>query len=327
MNVVGVHGIGRARRKPAQVSVRWWTALNRGLASATDDVPPMVDFRLAWYGGLFLSPDGVWGLKGPLDTGAAPLDPDEADFLTEVAEEHAAADGVSLSDATGEWKGSVPAVLRPLVGVLARRADFDCVIGMVPVLRQVWRYLHDDILAARIRATVAQTMDADCTVLVAHSLGSVVAYETLALTGPRGAVWPGRLVTLGSPLGLQAVRKRLRASPAQPAAGWINLYDPADPVVTAQGLADDYPSATDLEVRNGSVNPHDVRRYLAQPETGAALLEGARQAARSSQLGAQPVPASQPALGAPRAQPARGRASVPRRQPVPRLLPALGDLR
>jgi hypothetical protein len=251
----------------------------------------MVDFRLAWYGGLFLTASGVWGLKGPLDPGAAPLAPDEADFLTEVAEEQATADGVSLSEATGEWKGSMPVALRPLVAVLARRADFDCVIGMVPVLRQVWRYLHDDILAARIRATVAQTMDTDCRMLVAHSLGSVVAYETLALTGPRGAVWPGRLVTLGSPLGLQAVRRRLRASPARPAAGWINLYDPADPVVTARGLADEYPTATDLPVRNGSVNPHDVRRYLAQPETGAALLsagaEGARhpQPALAQQLG------------------------------------------
>jgi len=288
-----------------------------------DDVPPMVDFRLAWYGGLFLS-GGVWDLKGPLDTEAAPLDPDEAVFLTEVAEEHATADGVSLSDATGEWKGSVPVALRPLVAVLARRADFDCVIGMVPVLRQVWRYLHDDILAARIRATVAQTMDADCKVLIAHSLGSVVAYETLALTGPRGAVWPGRLVTLGSPLGLQAVRKRLRASPAQPAAGWINLYDPADPVVTAQGLAEDFPAATDLPVRNGSVNPHDVRRYLAQPETGVALLEGIRGPRPTKGAVARPALDEQPA---PRPQPARGRASVPRRHPVPRLLPALGDLR
>jgi hypothetical protein len=251
----------------------------------------VVDFRLAWYGGLFLDTGGAEGRKGPLDTWAAPLEPDEAEFLAEVAEEHAEADGITLSAAAREWKGGVPVpvALRPLVAVLARRIDFDPVIAAVPVLRQVWRYLHDDILAARIRATVAQTMGSDCQAVVAHSLGSVVAYETLALTGPRDVVWPGALVTLGSPLSLRAVRKRLRATVDHPMAGWTNLYDPADPVVAARGLAGDYPATTDQRVHNGRVKPHDVRRYLARPETGAAVLSGVRHR--------QPAARLEPALG------------------------------
>jgi hypothetical protein len=274
VDVVGVHGVGLSR-KPIQVWSRWREALDQGLAANVAGEPPLIDFQLAWYRRLFLGPHAPGQLKGPLDTEDAPISKAEAEFLAEVTREHAAAEGIPIRDLERQWKGLVPAPLRPLVAVLARRVDFDWAIGAVPVLRQVWRYLHDDVLAAQIRAVVAQAMGSGCHTLLTHSLGSVVAYETLAFTGPPGTVWPGTMVTMGSPLSLKAVRDRLRARPPRPALTWVNIYDPGDPVVAACGLSQDFPVVREHRVDNGR-RPHSVRRYLASPKTGAAVLEGVR---------------------------------------------------
>ncbi|MFG3319742.1 serine peptidase [Streptomyces sp. NPDC048171] len=80
-------------------------------------------------------------------------------------------------------------------------------------------------------------------VLIAHSLGSVVAYETLHQDGtPLLPLW----VTVGSPLALpKAVFDRLNPSPeggrgSRPprVARWANLADPGDPVaIPAKGVS------------------------------------------------------------------------------------------
>ncbi|HEX2419399.1 MAG TPA: hypothetical protein VHJ83_14960 [Micromonosporaceae bacterium] len=274
MDVVGVHGIGLSR-KPIQVWSRWREALDQGLAANVSGEPPLIDFQLAWYRRLFLGPNAPGQLKGPLDIEDAPISPEEAEFLTEVTEEHAAAEGITIQELNRQWKGLVPAPLRPLVAVLARRIDFDWAIGAVPVLRQVWRYLHDDVLAAQIRAVVAQAMGSGSRTLLAHSLGSVVAYETLAFTGPPGTLWPGTLVTMGSPLSLKAVRARLRARPPRPALTWVNVYDPGDPVVATGGLSQDFSAVREYRVDNGR-RAHSVRRYLSSPKTGGAVIEAVR---------------------------------------------------
>ncbi|WP_410675526.1 hypothetical protein [Amycolatopsis sp. cmx-4-68] len=70
---------------------------------------------------------------------------------------------------------------------------------MVFDLKQVSRYLRDPRLREAARAAIGKLITEDTWVVVAYSLGSVVAYEALA-------AMPGHqvraLVTLGSPLGI-----------------------------------------------------------------------------------------------------------------------------
>lgn len=296
VDVVGVHGIGYPRRKPAQVLSRWRSALHRGLTGGGDHKLPAIGLDIAWYGGLFVEPanagHGSAGvgyaagvgrprtgylspspalLKGAGDVAATPVSDEEAEFLAEVTSEQAAADGVPVPD--HPWKGLLPPPLGPLVSVFASRVDFDWAIRAVPIVRQVWRYLHDHTLATRVRSLVAERMTGDCRVVLAHSLGSVVAYETLMLERIHrpGGIWPGTLVTLGSPLSLRAVRSRLRVGPTRPAENWVNVYDPTDPVVGVGGVSEEFPAALDHLVDNG-LRPHSARRYLAQPKTGESVL-------------------------------------------------------
>lgn len=148
-------------------------------------------------------------------------------------------------------------------------------MALVSELIQVHRYLADDELAEQIRARVLEKVGHGCEVLVGHSLGSVVAFETLALH-PELEV--GTLVTVGSPLSMRTVVNRLRAeTPEGELPGgferWVNIYDKSDPVAGAGVVSRLWPGAKDFEVNNGK-EPHSITRYLSKRVTGLAVLDG-----------------------------------------------------
>ena len=109
--------------------------------------------------------------------------------------------------------------------------------------------------------------------LVAHSQGSIIAYEVLSVLKPA----LDALVTIGSPLGLQEVQDFLVPSKLQIPPGvprWHNFADPLDPVALDKGLASDFAlSATGTRVQDEvilnrqtrlwSINPHSAVGYLA----------------------------------------------------------------
>jgi len=117
--------------------------------------------------------------------------------------------------------------------------------------------------------------------LVGHSMGSVIAVDLL-VSDQRKLSW---LLTLGSPLGFNAVRAKLGFTPDQFATlkglvpRWDNLYDSIDVVSLDSELADDLPAAApnDLAVRNefvnqaGRRNHHALYGFLAHQETGALV--------------------------------------------------------
>jgi hypothetical protein len=77
-------------------------------------------------------------------------------------------------------------------------------------------------------------------VLVAHSQGTIIAYDVLSALGAKARV--AHLVTLGSPLGIQEVQDQI-AKPLRVPAGvtaWSNFADTLDPVALDKGLATDF---------------------------------------------------------------------------------------
>jgi pimeloyl-ACP methyl ester carboxylesterase len=124
--------------------------------------------------------------------------------------------------------------------------------------------------------------------VVAHSQGSIVAVEVLAKTPGVNIV---KLVTIGSPLGLQEVQDFLDLEPRskpffRPACieRWDNFADPLDPVALDKGLAGEFivrnDSAGGLRLgtpivdelisnrtfRLRGFNPHSAAGYLAHPK-------------------------------------------------------------
>ena len=115
--------------------------------------------------------------------------------------------------------------------------------------------------------------------LVAHSQGSIIAYEVLSKRGA-GLSALDAWVTIGSPLGIMEVQDFLQpAALVVPSAvpRWWNFSDPLDPVALDKGLANDFaPSATGTRVQDDVIvnrqsrrlwgfNPHSAVGYLAHP--------------------------------------------------------------
>lgn len=271
---VGVHGIGQQYFGRNQILDQWIPALADGLEWATER-RPRVELDLAFYGRLFRR-DEPWGQgKGSHSTGAeaqlADLDDVEFAALTTAVAEIVTPAGMAEAAAESEKgvkKGiRLPARVVTLAGAVERRFRPASGFLVLGTLRQVHRYLGDPQLKAEVDRIMAGAA-AGATVLIGHSLGSVVAYEFLRQH-------PGHsvklLLTLGSPLGLKMVRDRLPAG--EPGVSrWVNVRDPHDPVTAAGALHRWYPAVLDGYADNGP-DAHMAERYLSCKATGEALKD------------------------------------------------------
>jgi subtilisin family serine protease len=119
-------------------------------------------------------------------------------------------------------------------------------------------------------------------VVVAHSQGSMIAYQ--ALMELESAVQVDLFVTLGSPLGLPQVTGELkkwqggRLAVPPGVKRWVNVARDGDLVCADQTLADDYPtpgkSPVDFEIDDFDWMPaaHNVGYYLSYHETRKSVI-------------------------------------------------------
>ncbi len=129
--------------------------------------------------------------------------------------------------------------------------------------------------------------------LIAHSMGSIVAYDVLTQSVPDIRIHT--LITMGSPLGLPVVmlkilseqrkkpQKHLTAQTPENIVGtWYNFADPQDKVATVYNLSEDYKENSrhvrpiDIIVHSdyeyeGERNPHSVYGYLRTQEMARVI--------------------------------------------------------
>ncbi|MFD5203510.1 hypothetical protein ACFWM7_25940 [Streptomyces sp. NPDC058375] len=147
---------------------------------------------------------------------------------------------------------------------------------MVHSARQVRRYFTEPDVRVAVQAEFAGRVSDRTELVIAHSLGSVVAYEALcAHPGWRDLT----LIMLGSPLGVRRlVFDRLLPTPhsdsarwPMPVRAWTNITDAGDAVALVKELAPAFGRRiTGVSVHNGA-RAHDVRPYLTARETGMAV--------------------------------------------------------
>jgi hypothetical protein len=129
--------------------------------------------------------------------------------------------------------------------------------------------------------------------LIAHSMGSIIAYDVLSYNLP--GITVNTLVTIGSPLGLPVIvhkiyreqkqriqrLKKIKA-PDSILHKWYNLSDPDDKVALDHTLSDDFKEnihhvkATDMYVYNdfktdNTHNPHNCFGYLRADKTAEII--------------------------------------------------------
>jgi surfactin synthase thioesterase subunit len=118
----------------------------------------------------------------------------------------------------------------------------------------------------------------DTRVIVAHSLGSIVAYEVAHLVDRPLPL----LITLGSPLGVNTiVRPQLRPQPPRfppQVRRWVNVADTDDLVAAEPNLANVFgPSLPRDAILEGSytvdngAEPHNAEFYLGKEHIGRPI--------------------------------------------------------
>jgi hypothetical protein len=266
--VVGVHGIWNLQRGKTAAEAAWilggrWTnALRRGLGHGS-----VTEAAVAYY---------AHHLAGDSSQGA-----DDPAHLSEPEQEMLLRWAAALGAPTEVAQGRLTQPARAAADWIARRFGLDQ--RMVRLLvttfcREVHRYLTDAARRGAVRTTVADTISSrDTRVVLAHSLGSVVTYETL-WAYPDLEV--DLLITLGSPLAMpDVVFNRLEPAPKNgrgrrpPGVNrWINICDPGDIIAVPRGLAACFDGIdADLTTPIGVFNAHKAAGYLSCATTAAAL--------------------------------------------------------
>ena len=123
--------------------------------------------------------------------------------------------------------------------------------------------------------------------LVAHSQGTIIAYEVLRGLED-GGLGVNDFVTLGSPLGIREVQDFIEPSDLRVPTmveKWHNFADPLDPVALDKGLATDFDprdfiqDAVVLNARSRRLmdfNPHSAVGYLAHPNVRRVVHDAMR---------------------------------------------------
>ncbi|SEM35145.1 hypothetical protein [Nonomuraea pusilla] len=166
----------------------------------------------------------------------------------------------------------VTGALKSFTGWLLGRLDARSAAFAELFAPEVAVYLTDQARRERARQAVADTIRRrEPSVVVAHSLGSVVTYEAL-WANPELRV--DLLVTLGSPLGMRnVVFERLLPAPVdgrgerpKGVARWVNIADKDDIAAIPPDLRESF-AGVDVEelVNLDWIDFHTVEKYLGCP--------------------------------------------------------------
>ncbi|MFH0521518.1 trypsin-like peptidase domain-containing protein [Streptomyces sp. M41] len=281
-----LHGRSQQGKNPEALRREWAAGLNQGLTRAglptvdpADAWFPYYGDRLAELMGAKESLGGVPQAQGYSDGAPGVPGPDSQahmDLLLEAAARTGMPEGAAGGeDALAAEEGLDAAVrrFRRALGWVAARSDLDR-WTIDAVFRDVAKYLSEPDIRDEVLEAVSATMpQAGELVFVTHSLGTVVGMDLIERLPP--GIDQVVLVTLGSPLGLDAVNGRLLVrGPHRPerVRAWWNAWSPADAVAIGCPLPGrHWGDLEQPEVANGTDRAHDIAEYLAHASVAGPI--------------------------------------------------------
>lgn len=293
--IVGIHGLNN--KPPADHLRAWWMkaiceGLQRNLKFGVDSVA----FELVYWADLMYDK--------PLEPDPRPLilDPDPRRYdlapYTEAGEDQS----LPLPRHGNSLLHKIKDIGKEALGGLLDKGTAIPGVGEVAdevVKRKaidLHRYYQYPDKRREVRQRLSQTLSAahdsgKRIMLIAHSMGSIVAFDVLsAIDREVAGLRVQHFVTVGSPLGLHEVKERIRGEhlPLRAPVAvdrWTNFADRKDKVALDSWLHTDYGSNSrgvrviDQAVINGYVSPsakpshHKIYGYLRTPEVSQVIHE------------------------------------------------------
>lgn len=274
MRLVFIHGMRQEGKDAADLQKEWEDALvsaweTNGLTK------PSYTLEMPFYGDVLndLVEEARSSSAGPVPLGEGGGFETFTQFEADLIREMGAKEGITDEDVRSElgagvlergpsnweWVQAIARILERKIPALGRLS--------LKFVRQVDGYLTRPHIRKAVDDTVRPSLLRGPTVVVAHSLGSVISYLLLR-EAAEGADIP-LFVTLGSPLGINTVKQHLRPPALEVPGGvtnWLNGTDERDFVALHARLdrntfAEGIENVSDL--RNQTDDVHAIEDYLS----------------------------------------------------------------
>lgn len=288
MRMILIHGINQQGKSARRIHDDWLAVLRASFArEGHDPLDRLSRIEAAFYGDTLEALSAGKVTSQAIALGAEDTTDEFDEFALEPlkrmalrmgateAQIHAELATTVVPQGAGIHKKWVKAIARvvekisPLRGTLALR-----------VLGQAHAYIRNQHVHDEVNRLVRPLFEDDePMIVVSHSLGTIVAYSMLREFARNGR--PRRsplLVTLGSPLGIDSVRKGFAKPRTRPdhVERWVNGADPEDfvalePELTGSTFGTGVVNYPDFE--NGYDDPHSIGGYLTDPRIAKEIAQ------------------------------------------------------
>lgn len=283
--LVFIHGRAQQDKDSIALKAEWVQSFQDGLRDGGLTIPiAETDIKFPYYGDTLR--DLVDGANEVADvivrgTGATQT---EQDFIRGMLDEVlkqtkvtqaeldaiVGAEVIQRGPFNWEW---VQGILR----AIDRHVPFASGTSIAIATYDVYQYLSNAVIADKINEGVLKAMQPGIpTVVVSHSLGTLVAYNLLKNRGATLGWEVPLFVTLGSPLAVTEIKEMITPiGHPKCVKKWFNAMDERD-VVALYPLSKKYfPVTPQIEnktdVRNPTENRHGISGYLSDPEVARRI--------------------------------------------------------
>lgn len=285
VRLVLVHGRSQQGRDPGELKSIWMDTLQRGAAKIKRSLPDSLEVVFPYYGDKLdeLARQSELPLTNDVQAKGNPVDDDFLKFQASVAESMRRGAGVTDAQVQQEFGNNTTergpqnwAWVQALIRAIDRHGGGASQTTIETIMRDVYLYTTRAGVRDEVDRIVGPALNEKPCVVIAHSLGTVVAYNVLRTD--RRSLNVRAFITVGSPLAIRAIRDQLRPIGfPPPAKAWYNAFDPRDVVALYPLDAANFPVNPAIEnygsVRNGTDNRHGIIGYLDDPDVAKHVLD------------------------------------------------------
>jgi len=287
--LVLIHGRSQQDKDAAALKREWIAAFVDGLEKSNLPLPiPETAIHFPYYGdtlvGLVngLPPDQVAEI---IVKGASANDEERAFTLAVVREigQEVGLTDAQIAEIAGDemiQKGPLNwGWVRAILSGIDRHVPLGSGTAIALFTKDVYHYLRNPGIRDRIEEGVRKAIRMTPTVVVAHSLGSVVGYNLLRREGTTNGWQVPVFMTVGCPLAVSAIRKVLAPNKHPQCVGhWFNAMDNRDivalyPLDAEHAWEIDPAIENKTDLKNPTPNRHGISGYLSDPVVARRIYE------------------------------------------------------
>lgn len=291
MNLILVHGINNQENSSESIIEDWLESIREAAGKDKEWAKKIKKHSMAPFYGKKLSQLSDKKLVEATAQGTASIKDNTQKVFEEAIQKLEAGDSISDIVSFFEYETPNSAVamgkgihkkwikhaarviqkLSPMNGKLALRG-----------LKQAHVYLNRPSIAKEVKKIVKKTLiTPGPKIVISHSLGTIVCYELLRELSKEGTpVKCPLFVTLGSPLGIDVVKKKFQRPRTKPTdtSRWVNAADEEDFIALEVELTTENfgpgVSRNISDVKNSYDDRHSVTDYLSNSDVVEEILNG-----------------------------------------------------